>query len=296
MKLHKRIILKLSGVILLCTGWFVWQNPGREPQLFFLPVVEAAIVPNPFTLSDTSPDALIDKIITLSGLQKQIDQIGDKMLENIHQSPQKPDDPVIAEKIEKIVLDTYRPEFFYQQLRSTFKQNPDRDRLKTLIQVFNSPLMQRITEMENRDFNLVTFETFIEDITRTPLPANRLRLLQDLEAVTRTTELVTEIALGTKRALLTGRMQSEGNEATQILDARIAAQETDMSDNTYQNVIIMVAYSYRELTDAELSEYIRFYETTEGDWFITHAVNAMIGAFRTGSLEAGKRIAALVAQ
>jgi hypothetical protein len=162
--------------------------------------------------------------------------------------------------------------------------------------VFNSPLMQRITEMENHDFNLVTFETFIEDIIRTPLPANRLRLLQDLEAVTRTTELVTEIALGAKRALLTGRMQSEGNEATQILDARIAVQETDMNDNTYQNVIIMMAYSYRELTDPELSEYIRFYETTEGDWFITHAVNAMIGAFRTGSLEAGKRIAALVAQ
>lgn len=296
MKLHKRIILKLSGIILLCTGWLVWQNPVRESQLFFLPIAEAAIVPNPFTLPDASPDALIDKVIILSGLQKQIDQIGDKMLENIHQSPQKPDDPGITQHIEKIVLDIYRPEFFNQQLRSTFKHDPDSDRLKTLIQMYNSPLMKKITEMENRDFNLATFETFIEDIVRTPLPANRLRLLQDLEAVTRTTEFVTEIALGTKRALLTGMTNSRDSEATQILDASTAALKAEMNDNTYQNVIIMMAYSYHELTDPELGEYIRFYETAEGEWFITHAVNAMIGAFRTGSLQAGKRIAALVRQ
>lgn len=296
MKLHKRIILKLSGIILLCTGWIVWQNPMRESQLFFLPIAEAAIVPNPFTLPDASPDALIDKVVILSGLQKQIDQIGDKMLESIHQSPQKPDDPIIAQHIEKIVLDIYRPEFFNQQLRSTFKQDPDSDRLKTLIQMYNSPLMKRITEMENRDFILATFETFIEDIVRTPLPANRVRLLQDLEAVTRTTEFVTEIALGTKRALLMGVMNNGDNETMQILDTSIAALKAEMNDNTYQNVIIMMAYSYHELTDPELGEYIRFYETAEGEWFITHAVNAMIEAFRAGSLQAGKRIAALIGQ
>lgn len=296
MKLHKRIILTFSGIILFCASWSVWQNPVHEPQLFFLPIAEAAIAPNPFTLSDTSPDALIDKVILLSGLQKQIDQIGNQMLENIHQSPQKPDDPVITQHIEKIVLETYRPEFFYQQLRSTFKQNPDRDRLKTLIQMYNSPLMQRITEMENRDFDLATFETFIEDVVRTPLPANRLRLLQNLEVITRTTEFVTEIALGTKHALLMGMTNNGGSEETQIVDASIAAQKAGMNDNTYQNVIIMMAYSYHELTDPELDEYIRFYETAEGEWFITQAVNAMIGAFRASSLQAGKRIAALVRQ
>jgi hypothetical protein len=296
MKLHKIIILKLSGIILLCSSWLVWQNPIREPQLFFLSTAEAAINPNRFILSDTSPDALIDKVIILSGLQKQIDQIGDKILEDVHQSPQKPDDPIIVEHIEKIVMNAYRSEFFYQQLRSTLKQNLDRDQLKTLIQMYNSPLMLRITEMENRDFNLETFESFIEGLMRTPLPANRLRLLQDLESITRTTEFVTEIALSTKRALLMGMMNNEDNEATQTLDASIAAQKAEMNDNTYQNVIIMMAYSYHELTDLELGEYIRFYETAEGEWFITHAVNALIGAFRSGALQAGKSIAAVVRQ
>jgi len=296
MKFHKIIILKLSGIILLCTSWLVWQNPIRESQLSFLSTAEAAIDPNRFILSDTSPDALIDRIIILSGLQKQIDQIGDKILEDIHQSPQKPDDPIIVEHIEKIVMDAYRSEFFYQQLRSTLKQNLDRDQLNTLIQMYNSPLMQRITEMENRDLNLENFETFIEDITRASLPTNRLRLLQDLESVTRTTEFAAEIALSTKRALLMGLMNNGDNEATQTLDASIAAQKTEMNDNTYQNVIIMMAYSYHELTDPELDEYIRFYETAEGEWFITHAVNALIGAFRSSSLQAGKRIAAVVRQ
>jgi hypothetical protein len=296
MKLHTIIILKLSGIILLCSSWLVWQNPVRESQLLFLSTAEAAIDPNRFILSDTSPDALIDRVIILSGLQKQIDQIGDKILEDIHQSPQKPDDPIIVEHIEKIVMAAYRSEFFYQQLRSTLKQNLDRDQLKTLIQMYNSPLMQRITKMENRDFNLETFETFIEGIIRTPLPENRLRLLQNLESVTRTTEFVTEIALSTKRALLMGMMNNGDNEATQILDASIAAQKAEMNDNTYQNVIFMMAYSYHELTDPELGEYIQFYETAEGEWFITHAVNALIGAFRSGSLQAGKNIAAVVRQ
>ncbi len=172
----KRIIPAISGITLL-SSWFVWQNQTNQPQILSLPIVEAAIYPNPFILSDTSPDALIDKVIVLSGLQKQIDQISEKLLQDIHQSPDKPDDPIVVENIEKIVKDAYRPEFFLQQLRSALKQNFDRDQLETLVRMYNTPLMQRITEIENREFDLETFEAFIEGVIRTSLPTNRLRQL-----------------------------------------------------------------------------------------------------------------------
>ncbi len=37
----------------------------------------------------------------------------------------------------------------------------------------------------------------------------------------------------------------------------------------------MMAYSYQELTDPELDEYIQFYEMTEGRWFITQTVKSV---------------------
>ena len=260
-----------------------------------MPVAEASINPSPSAVSTASPGALVDQIIRLSGLQKQIEQISEKLLEDIHQSPDKPSDPVLVEAVEKIVSEAYKPEFFLQQLRTTLKQSFSTAQLETLVRMYNTPLMQKITAIENRELDLVAFEAFIENIIQTSLPANRLHLLQELESVTHATEFVVELMISTRRALLMG-MVDDTMETMNSFDASVEAQKNEIRDSTYQNVILIMAYSYQELTDLELGEYIQFYETVEGEWFITQSVGTLIEAFHMGSLETGKRIAELAAQ
>lgn len=296
MKSHvKRIIFAVSGIVLLGGGWLVWQTQLHDPQMLSMPVAEASINPSPSAVSTASPEALVDRIIQLSGLQKQIEQISEKLLEDIHQSPDKPNDPVLVEAIEQIVSEAYKPEFFLQQLRTTLKQSFSTTQLETLVRMYNTPLMQKITAIENRELDLVAFEAFIENVVQTSLPANRLHLLQELESVTHATEFVVELMISTRRALLMGMVDGAA-ETMNSFDASIEAQKIEIRDNTYQSVILIMAYSYQELTDLELDEYIQFYETVEGEWFITQSVNTLIEAFHMGSLETGRRIAELTAQ
>ncbi|MCP5292429.1 MAG: hypothetical protein H6938_07860 [Burkholderiales bacterium] len=292
MKLQiKQTVLIVSGFVLL-SGLLAGGTRISDPLTLSIPAARAAINPSPIVIPNASPDALIDKIIVLSGLQKQINYVSEKLLEDIHQSPKKPDDPILVEEIEKIVTEVYKPEFFLQQLRNALKQNFKHEQLETLVQMFSTPLMQKITRIESREFDLDDLEAFIENLVRTPLPTNRLRLLQDLETVTRTTEFVIELSISTRRALLMGRVNGD-TEVMNVFDSSINAQKKEIRDNTYQGVILIMAYSYQELTDLELDEYIQFYLTVEGEWFITQTVNTLIEAFQAKSLQTGRRIAEL---
>lgn len=292
----KRIILAVSGIALLGGGWFVWETQmNMTPQTLSIPTAEAAINPAPSDFSNTSADVLIDKVIVLSGLQKQIDQVSEELLKDMHHYPEKPDDPMIIAELEKIVMEVYKPEFFYERIHQTIKQNLNREYLETLVKMYDTPLMRKITAIENRDFDFLAFEAFIEGVIRTSLPPNRLQLLQELESVTRTTEFAVELSISTRRAMLMGA-SGDNADALSTFDATISAQQDEIRENTYQTVLLVFAYSYQELTDSELNEYIHFYYTEEGEWFITQTINAFIEAFHASSLQTGKRIAELALQ
>jgi len=297
MKLQaKRIILAISGIALLGGGWFVWETQmNMDPQTLSIPTAEAAIKPAPSNFSISSADVMIDKVIVLSGLQKQIDQVAEEMLKDMHQYPEKPDDPEIIAELEKIVMEVYKPEFFYERIHQTIKHNLNREYLETLVKMYDTPLMRKITAIENRDFDFLAFEAFIEGVIRTSLPPNRLQLLQELESVTRTTEFAVELSISTRRAMLMG-MSGNNADAMVTFDTAISEQQNEIRENIYQTVMLVFAYSYQELTDSELNEYIQFYHTEEGEWFITQTVNAFIEAFHASSLQTGKRIAELAMQ
>ncbi|GJL74489.1 hypothetical protein [Nitrosomonas sp.] len=290
----KKISMVICSVAILgCGGWFTWQalSDGQLP----LPVshAEAAIRPAPSLSAASSSDELIGKIITLSGLQKQVEEIGDKLLETIRQSPDKPDDPVIAIEIEKIVAESYKPEHFHQRLREALKEDFDRGRIEKLVQALSTPLMKRITEIEGREFDLHMLEAFIEKVTREPLPTYRLHLLQALESVTHTTKFAIELTVGVKRAMLMGLVNNDDAEAMTVFDTKLNEQKKEMTEKMYPAMVITMAYVYQELNDAELDAYVQFYLTEEGNWFITQSVNALAAAFHAGSLQTGKRIAEL---
>ena len=288
----KKIAIAACSVVILGSGWFTLQTLSNGQLLQPVPYAEAAIRPTPFMPVAASPDELIDKIIVISGLQKQIEDIGNKLLETINQSPDKPKDPIIVMEIERIVAESYKPEHFHQQLREALKQDFDHSRMEILLQSLGTPLMKRIAEIEEREFDLKALGIFIEGVIQNPLPTNRLRLLQSLESVTYTAEFAIELTVGVSRALLMGKVNSD-TEAMTALDTKLNEQKKELAVTMYPAMILTMAYVYQELNDSELDEYVQFYQTEEGEWFITQAVNALIEAFRVGSLQTGKRIAEL---
>lgn len=289
----KRITMAICGVAILgCSGWVTWQILSNGQLTLPISHAEAAIKPAPLQPVASSPDELIGKIIILSGLQKQVEEIGDKVLESIRQSPDKPDDPVIVKEIEKIAAESYKPEHFHQRLHEALKADFNRERIEKLLKALNTPLMRRITEIEGREFDLHMLEVFIEGVIREPLPTNRLRLLQALESVTHTTKFAIELMVGMKRAMLMGAVNGDA-ETMIIFDTKLSEQKKELTENMYPAMMLTMAYAYQELNDMELDEYVQFYLTEEGNWFITQTVNALTAAFRASSLQTGKRIAEL---
>ncbi|MCP5246504.1 MAG: hypothetical protein H6937_11400 [Burkholderiales bacterium] len=288
-----RIKIVIYGIALLSCGWLSWKTLQGEQSPLTMQHVSAAIKPESFSFLETSPDVLIDRIIILSGLQNQIEEIGGKILQEIKQSKDKPDNPDVAMEMEKIVIESFGPEHFHRRLRVALKTGSDIERLANLAHSFNSPQMRKITEIEGREFDLMAFESFVENVTRNPLPTNRIRLLQMLESVTYTTHFAIELTASLKRAMRMGTVNDD-NAAMNALDAELNTQKKKMADNIYQAMILTMAYVYRELDDLELEAYVQFYQTEEGEWFIKQAVNALTEAFRAGALQTGKRISELI--
>lgn len=294
MKFHPiRIRMAIYGIVLLCSGWLTLGTFIGDQSSLTVPPANAAIRPLPFPSLETLPDTLIDRIIIISGLQKQIENIGDKVLQEIKQLPDKPDNPAVAMEMEKIVKESFRPEHFHRRVREALKTGSDLERLEILAHSLSAPQMLKITEIEGREFDLKAFEVFVESVIREPLPANRIRLLQALESVTYTTRFAVELTALLKQAMLMGTVNDD-KKASALFDTKRIEQKKEPPVNMYQAMILTMAYVYQELDDSELEAYVQFYLTEEGEWFIRQAVNALAEAFRAGSLQIGKRISELV--
>ncbi|MCB1986504.1 MAG: hypothetical protein H6936_09235 [Burkholderiales bacterium] len=287
------IKMAIYGIVLLCGGWLSWGTLLTEHLSLTVSHAKAATRPASSLLLETSADTLIDRIIILSGLQKQIEDIGSKILQEIKQSPDRPDDPAVAREMEKIVMESFKSEHFHHRLRKALKTGSTLERLEILAQSFSAPHMRKITEIEGREFDLNAFEGFIQGVIQKPLPTNRLRLLQALESVTYTTHFAIELTAGLKRAMRMAIIN--GDDATMTaIDIELNAHKKKTTENMYQAMILTMAYVYQELDDLELEAYVQFYLTEEGEWFITQAVNALSDTFRDGSFQIEKRMLELV--
>jgi len=112
-------------------------------------------------------------------------------------------------------------------------------------------------------------------LQETPPPSERVALMQRLEEVTRSSELVTGILMNIFTNTLKNVPVKDGEEESALdeLENLMPA----IREQIRQQTILASLYTYREFTDEELEKYIAFYDSASGSRY-NDAGAAAIGA------------------
>jgi hypothetical protein len=89
-------------------------------------------------------------------------------------------------------------------------------------------------------------------------------------------------------------MQSQVDEKNRMsseeIDAIVGKIRNMPGDQLKSNVMVSLAYTYRDLTDKELEAAIKFYEAPAGKWFNDTSIRAITSAIGKASKEIGEKL------
>lgn len=288
--IKKAVMVVVGAGVLGLGGWLAWDAFMTEPPP--PPPPQAAAKPKPKPPVEVPPEKLVEELLNVSGVRKSFDQIPGKVLQGAQQSSARPRDPAVVAEVEKIMQEAFSSERFHKRVQGTLIKDFDRKRVETLIAAFRAPLVKKMVELEGANVEPQAVAEFARGLTKNPLPKERIDLVQRLDAVTRASEITTEIVVTTTRAMVAGATGGDAGQLA-VFDKQFGAQRGKLAEVLRNAVLSTFAYIYRDVSDADLAEYLKFYEGEDGKWLMERITAGMIDEFRSAGEQAGERIAAM---
>lgn len=290
--IKKAVMAVVGAGVLGVGGWLAWDTFMAEPPPPPPPPPQAAAKPKPKPPAEVPPEKLVEELLTASGVRKSFDQIPEKVLQGAQRSSARPNDPAVVAAVEKIMQEAFRSERFHKRVQASLLKDFERKRVEALLAAFRAPLAKKLVELEGAKVEPQAVAEFAKGLAKNPLPKERIDLVQRLDAVTRAGEVTTEIVLTTTRAMVSG---ATGGDAKQmaVFDKQMDAQRGKLAEVLRNAVLVTFAYIYRDVSDADLGEYLKLYESDDGKWLMERLVSGMIEEFRSAGEEAGGQIAAV---
>jgi hypothetical protein len=255
--------IRTTGLYLIIVFLFPWILAASAPGI---------IVNAPFEKSSENQDAF-EVFFQLSGLEVQIRELTSIILEQFYDEINLvPLDarPIIEEKIiqafdsDKLVRDARR--FLLEEDNAHFVDEVNR--------WLGSPLTKRMNELElasNDPENLPDREAWFDELEQQMPPQSRLDIIRGLEEQTDATFYLVSI-VSKMYVTLIQTMNPYMPAADQIPAERFEQIRMSIMGELmplYRNVTLaMNLYTYKDVSDQDLKEYVSFYDTDAGQWFV----------------------------
>lgn len=162
----------------------------------------------------------------------------------------------------------------------------------------NSPLSQKMAKLEsatNNPANREDFKAFAAALTNKPTPQSRSSLIEQLDKITRTTDFSIDMQTAFFKAIFVAIepvMETDMRLGDGELEKMVNEVRTSLEESLRNNTRLSFLYAFRNVSDAELKQYIEICESDEYRWAIQLLGNAMISAIN----QAADRAALSMAQ
>jgi hypothetical protein len=264
--------------------------------------------PAPAAAPAANPSKVISDILTVSGQKKALENMPGEFISGVHsrlESLQSENGARLQPGMQQAIEDSAKAAFtsdkFLARVTRAMKKDYNEKTYQALLADLSSPVARKMAELESRaDPSPQVFKQFVNDLESTPLPAARASLLRRLDAASRTSELMYTALLATNKGLVRGLSSASGKcmsesqlkktEAT--MEGRTKAAKTSLEEMA----IDMMAYTYRDVSDAELSDYVKIYETAQSRHVGDVIFNAIVAEYGDASMNMGRGIAQSVRQ
>jgi hypothetical protein len=288
----KVLIAVLGLVVLVAAVWF-----GKD----LLPAGETPPAPAPAstpqqagaaTLSDQDRDALIGQALEATGMNRAVDQISQQMTEGGDASGAAEKlPPEVLARIRQAMLESFPAEPMRERLRQRLRADFNEPYLRALLADVGKPAVQKLIALESNPApSRETLTAFAEEQRQAPPPPARAELFKRLEAAVGATRQASEIVLVTARAMMQGAASTGGGQVPD-LEGKLGQLRANLEPTLRDNLLLSMAYTYRQASDEELTAYTALYESPHGRWFTDNIFLALRDGFQADSERFGARIA-----
>lgn len=243
-------------------------------------------------------NALIDKLLEVSNIKKQAQSIPLLAKDEYSQYKTRINPDIFAQG-DKIIADSYSGNETYKLIFEYFKDNFNREYILAVKDFLNSPLSGKISELEQKvstPEGLGAMKKFGNELAINPPTKERSELVKELDAAIGATELQIETTVtmyeGISKAVLPLTLDDSRRSESELKNM---AQEMRKELKSMLKGVISVSflYTYQQLSDDELKQYINFWSSDAGKWFNKVSSEAFIFAMDKASEQATLRFAML---
>mgnify|MGYP001571701008 CR=1 FL=1 len=247
------------------------------------PAKPAAAKPIP-----TDPGKLIAEIIDVSGVKAQMQNfirgVATSAVAASQSKQQQAASDVDSKAIVEISGRIFEAEKMTAEVATSLKTAFNAERMTRFLELLRQPVALKIAALEARQTAPEEMAQLLEGLRKNPPPAERQKLFLTLDEITQSPEtgvqLATLVAREMVDALFSG-MQKSGKQvpkdARQTFGSQIVAAQGSMRSN-FRNIVYV---TYRDLSDAELAEYVKLVDTDTGRWGLQLLASAQRSAIES---------------
>jgi hypothetical protein len=264
------------------------KAPVRNRKPWFIPAIAIVFIAS-LPGEAKSADRVLE-LMQLTGLDKTFDQVGPGIKLGMKQAlPAAPMSAAFRDKVlagmEPATEAAFAPETLKREFRLAMDGKLSNTDLDRLFAFHKSPLGARMTAIEkesqgaNAQGKLAQMAaTLLQGLKDDP---KRAEVLTQMDSSLRLTEMAVDIAFNTGRAVAVGmaaadeRMAALPDEAVAAIDAALEKMRPSMTAQLKEQILLSLAYTYRDASIPELREYMTFLTSPLGKKYYAAVVPAM---------------------
>ena len=230
-------------------------------------------------------NALIERVLTLAGATTQLAQVPAQVSAQLQLRQGEFSSEAFGRIIARLT-EAFREEALHASLAQAFARVYDRRRLEPIAAWLASPLVQRLTALEEAAMQpdaAAAQEAFFSRPGAAPPSEARVALLQRLMRATYATEMTLRVIRTTMAGIATAVNAALDRPAPS--PAELAEAESDLESARSQiedRILARLLFTYRDVTDDDLSAYITFWESDTGQWFNRVSSDGYLEAIQEG--------------
>lgn len=275
------VIMKNALIAAMVLGLFVGNSWS----------VENTPVSNPVSAngaaSTANQDQLIEQLLTVSGLNKSLRQLQNQVNPSFKPGNSATDKTAeFQNEVEKLYAGAYPKDVFLNSVKDALKKNYDEKRYTHLLQLLSTPLSMRMADLEAAQPAPEDFQNYISQRSSQPLSPGRIKLIQRLDSVTRSSAMLNTLTIASiESSAIATSEDCTVNEA--MIRKEIEKQLPEITKATRSRAQIMLAFTYRDVSDADLGKYVSTYEDRDSKWLQRYIQLAIEEQFKTGTRKVG---------
>ncbi len=230
----------------------------------------------------TNLDKLVAEVIETSGVNAYFQTVArEVMLKAGAGTAAQKQSPAPADYQTRvgIVNRLFEPAAMTAEVAANLKNSKfDDERMSRFLELLRQPVAIKMAAPEMRSVTPEATKEHADSLRRNPPPAARVKLIQTLDDVTRTSEVGADMAGALARDMvdtMLDTMKKAGTNAPAEAQKVVGSQLNVMRDQARAQIRAVMFVMYRKASNEELSEYVKLLDTDTGRWGSELLANAI---------------------